>query len=80
MNIKQPTWYLLIKDLEKIIKQENIKTKALIEKTGISKGNIYRFFRAKSIPRLDTFLKISDAISPIFSEEIKKIYEDVIED
>lgn len=78
--MEQPTHKTLIEQLKKIVEQEKIPISTIIEKTGISKGNIYRFFRAETIPRLDTFLKISDAISPIFSEEIKKLYQDVIED
>lgn len=74
----QPTWKTLIKQLETIVKQEKLMP-VLIEKTGMDEANVYRFFRAKTIPKLDTFLKISDAITPLFSEEIKKMYQDAIE-
>lgn len=75
---KTPTWKTLVKQLETIVKQEKLMP-VIIEKIGMDEANIYRFFRAKVIPKLDTFLKISDAITPLFSEEIVKMYQDAID-
>ncbi len=62
----QQAWRLLVLLLRKIATHKDISEYKIAKETGIHQPNVNRFFNSDSIPRLDTFLKISNAVGVNF--------------
>lgn len=60
--MKLALWQLNILALKEIAIIKKVTNTDIAKKTGILRHNVTRFFRAKSIPKLDTYLKIVEAI------------------
>jgi predicted transcriptional regulator len=56
------TWQKKINELEKEAQKRGITQNMISERTGIQQPHVSRFFKAELCPRLDTYLKIRDAI------------------
>lgn len=77
----QPTneehWKLLVLLLKEIAKEKNISQEMIAEKTGLLQSNVSRVFSLLYVPRLDTYLKIANAIGINFFFEDKESTTDL---
>lgn len=62
-------WKLFVLIVREIAKTKGIEQLELQEKTGIPQANISKIFNAKVVPRIDTFMKLSEAVGIKFFME-----------
>ena len=70
-------WKLLVLLLKEIAKEKNISQEMIAEKTGLLQSNVSRVFSLLYVPRLDTYLKIANAIGINFFFEDKESNTDL---
>lgn len=77
----QPTneehWKLLVLLLKEIAKEKGISQEIIAERSGLLQSNVSRVFSLLYVPRLDTFLKIANAIGINFFLEDKESTTDL---